>query len=472
MKKNQLPRITVVPLGPGDPSLLTLRSADLLQSGSPVVLRTDRHPVASWLREKGVSFRSLDALYDEAEDFDLLYPEIARRLWADAEKEPLLYGVADPLSDLSVSALYAARPDPAAEIRVLPGAGYSSALLSAAREHFSPGDLCWMTASSVDAKTLDPSRTLLITEMDGPILAGDVKIALGEFFPDEAELFFIPSLAASPPAVRKIPLLELDRQKDYSHLSAALVPGLSYVQRDRFVLRDLDAIMTRLRAPDGCPWDREQTHQSLRPWLVEEAWEAVGAIDEEDPDHLADELGDVLLQIVFHASIGRDYDEFTLTDVISNICRKMIHRHPHVFGDLNMRTAGDVSELWEQIKRKDNGNRTVGDSLENVSASLPALKYAAKLYKKSCQLEAFRRSREELAREIGGLSAGLFTPEKKLDEAVLGRLLFACAELCQNEGEDGEILLHETADRFRAAVHQAEKEAASQGSPVKRPEDF
>lgn len=472
MKNNLLPQITVIPLGPGDPALLTKQAADLLQSGAPVMLRTQRHPVAAWLQEKGIPFRSLDTFYDNAEDFDLLYPEIARTLWAAAEAEPLLYGVSDPLSDLSISALYAEKPDPSAEIRVLPGVGYAAALLAAARECFSPGDLCWMTASSVDAKKLDPDQTLVITEIDGPILAGEVKIALGEYFPDEAEILFLPSLDGNPPEVRKIQLWELDRQRNCSHLSAALIPGLAWSRRERFALKDLDAIMTRLRAPDGCPWDREQTHVSLRPWLVEEAWEAVAAIDEEDPDHLADELGDVLLQIVFHASIGKDFDEFTLTDVISGICRKMIHRHPHVFGDLDLRTARDVSDLWEKIKRTETGSRSVGDSLEDVSAGLPALKYAAKVTKKARQLEGFRRNSREIVGEIRDHAIGLLTAEGKLNEAALSRLLFACSELCQSEGADGEILLHETTDRFKAAFHQAEKEAASLGIQAKRPKNF
>jgi tetrapyrrole methylase family protein/MazG family protein len=130
-----------------------------------------------------------------------------------------------------------------------------------------------------------------------------------------------------------IPLYQLDNQKHYDHTAAVFLPGVDYLHRARHTFEDLERIVSRLRAPDGCPWDSVQTHRSLTPYMVEEAWEVVNAIEEDDPDHLADELGDVLFQVFIHASIGKSCGEFTLTDILTDICRKMIHRHPAVFDE-------------------------------------------------------------------------------------------------------------------------------------------
>lgn len=144
--------------------------------------------------------------------------------------------------------------------------------------------------------------------------------------------------------------------------------------------------MEILRGDNGCPWDREQTHESLCRYLIEEAWEAVGAVNEDDPDHLADELGDVLLQIVFHASIGRTFGTFNINDVTSYICRKMIYRHAHIFGQIHCDTAEQVSASWEQLKKKEKGLQSQSDVLKDVSKGLPALMRAGKVQKKAKQV--------------------------------------------------------------------------------------
>ena len=203
-------------------------------------------------------------------------------------------------------------------------------------------------------------------------------------------------------------------------------------------------------------YEYHQTHDTLKPYLVEEAWEAVNAIDAGDMQHLADELGDVLLQIVFHASIARSYDEFTLTDVTTHICRKMIGRHPHVFGAGHFDTAEQVSDRWETMKLRETGSKTVGESLEDVSPGLPALKYAIKVQKKAMQLESYRRDPAVIRREITACSEKLLSPDGKLDPEVLGELLLRCTELSHRCGQDAEIILHETVDRFKSAFRAGE----------------
>ena len=466
-------KMLIVSTGPGNPSLMTLETADLLRSSPRIILRTDHHPVAGWLREQNIAYTSLDSLYETSEDFEELYDGMARALWSEAEKHqngqpPLLYAVPDPMTDRSADRLFALFPEASDCVRVLPGVSASDAFLAAARSYLRGSGVRILPAASLSQGDFDPSVPFLITELDSAAQTGDVKICLSDLLDDDAAAVFLQGSDQGCPSCKRIPLYELDRQPFYNHLSAVFLPGADREHRTRFTLRDLEAIMEILRAPDGCPWDSTQTHSTLKPYLVEEAWEAVNAIDAQDMDHLADELGDVLLQIVFHASIGRAFDEFTLTDVISNICRKMISRHPHVFGSERMSSAAQVSDAWETIKRQETGSRSVADSLEDVSEGLPSLKYAVKVQKKAMQLEGFRRAPAEIQQDILALSgrvleAGAFSEEN------MGELLMRCAELCHRCGPDAEILLHEAVNRYKAAIHRMYETAEKQG---KNPESL
>ena len=455
--------LTVIPIGPGDPSLLTLQAADVLRAGGgPLILRTARHPVADWLQRQEIPFTSFDALYDQLEDFDAVYEAMARQLLEKAGEGPVRYGVPDPLTDQSLRKVFDLLPkDSAPEITLLPGVGAAGFLLPAVLPACPDRDLRVVSASSLLSVDFDPAQSLLITEVDSPLLAGDLKIRLSALVSDETEIWLLAGNDSPVPAVRKIPLESLDRQKTYDHRTAVFLPGASYLHRDRFSVQDLVHIMERLRARNGCPWDRVQTHESLKPYLVEEAWEAINAIDDQDPDHLADELGDVLLQIVFHASIARDCGDFSLEDVATHICAKMIQRHPHVFSDRKDAFFGDISDQWEKIKRSETGSRTVADSMNDVSTALPSLKYATKILKKTDQLPGWPRDPKEVLSSLRESAARL--QAGPAEEEELGRLLILACQLCRLSGLDAEILLHETADRFKAAFKAMERAVLADG---------
>ena len=158
---------------------------------------------------------------------------------------------------------------------------------------------------------------------------------------------------------------------------------VDFQYKDSFGVKDLEEIVRLLRAPGGCPWDAEQTHQSIRRNFLEEAYEAVEAIDEGSPEHLKEELGDVLLQVVFHALMEQEAGRFDLDAVADGICKKLIFRHPHVFGEVSVSGTGEVLSNWEELKRKEKGQATNTDALEAVARSLPALWRAEKVQKKA-----------------------------------------------------------------------------------------
>jgi MazG family protein len=210
-------------------------------------------------------------------------------------------------------------------------------------------------------------------------------------------------------------------------------------------LLDLVATETRLRGPDGCPWDREQTHASLARHLVEEAYEVLDAIEEGDPEHLREELGDLLLQVVFHAQLAEDAGDFDVDGVARSITEKLVRRHPHVFGDLRVASAGEVVRNWEAIKREEEG-RT--DPLAGIPTALPALQLAAKLQKRAPGGLAAGTGSAATVRERLDQLTEAGDPER-LEEAV-GELLFEVVALARAAGVEPEAALRRTARRFRS----------------------
>ena len=452
--------LTLVSIGPGDPSLLNQATEEALRKAAPLILRTDHHPLVSWLDEQHIPYCSLDDLYEKSDDFDRMHCDMAERVWLLCkEGRHAVYAVPDLLTDRSVDELFRCTPDSFTEPVIIPGFSYADFYLSRCRGLFSSGNIRIVSASELLSSFYSPDETFLVTEVDSAITAGELKEMLSSLLDEESSVWLVQGEGRPV----SIPLYELDRKKKYDHLTAVLIPASDFLHRCRSTVRDLLLIMERLRAPDGCPWDSIQTHESLRPYMVEEAWEAVNAIDDGDPDHLADELGDLLFQIVFHASIGKTFGEFDFNDVVTNICTKMIHRHPHVFGSTHVNSPSEVSDRWEEIKRRETGSQTVSESLNDVSQGLPALKYAIKVNKKAQQIPAWRRSPADIAAQIQSLSGTLLKADGSLDEISMGKLLFLCTHLCHRSEQDAEIILHQAVNRFKDAFSRMEKDIISRG---------
>lgn len=220
--------------------------------------------------------------------------------------------------------------------------------------------------------------------------------------------------------------------------------------KDNYGVYDLEKIMDLLRSPGGCPWDREQTHESIRRNFIEEAYEAVEAIDEQDAAHLKEELGDVLLQVVFHAQMEREKGVFSLDDVADGICKKLILRHPHVFGDVHVDGSSQVLDNWDAIKRVEKDQKTVTDSLEAVAKSLPALWRAEKVQKKAAKAgfdwPDISGALDKLEEEIGELRRAVETGDGVADE--LGDVLFSAVNAARFAKIDPEQALTGSTDKF------------------------
>ncbi|MDR0898666.1 MAG: nucleoside triphosphate pyrophosphohydrolase [Oscillospiraceae bacterium] len=269
-----------------------------------------------------------------------------------------------------------------------------------------------------------------------------------------------------------IPLDALDRQPQYDHLSRLYLPPMPLAARARYTFEDLLEVMTRLRDPqNGCPWDREQTHATLREYIIEEAYELADAIAQGDMERIADELGDVLLQVAFHAQVAKEHGEFTMLDVTSAICHKMITRHPHIFGDLTLTTADEVLKTWEAIKKKEKGLKSSAESMRDIPHTYPALMRAGKVQKKARRvgfdwdqpLDALDKVIEEAAEVREELTAG------RDPEGELGDLLFAAVNVSRLAGVEPEVALGGATDKFIRRFTQMEEAIMGAG---KRPEEL
>ncbi len=236
-----------------------------------------------------------------------------------------------------------------------------------------------------------------------------------------------------------------------------------------YTVGDLALIVAILRAPGGCPWDREQTHASIRPNMLEEAYEVCEAIDQNDPDHLKEELGDVLLQVALHAQMERETGSFTLDDVADGICKKLIFRHPHVFGDVHAENADQALDAWDAMKRVEKSQTTYTDTLRAVARALPALWRAEKVQKKAKKAgfdwPDAQGAVDKLSEEIGELQAAMAGQGDVTEE--LGDLLFACVNVARFLAVDPEQALTQATDKFTDRFARVEEKARAQGRDMK-----
>ena len=243
---------------------------------------------------------------------------------------------------------------------------------------------------------------------------------------------------------------------------------INFVRKERYGMKDLENIVSILRAPGGCPWDMEQTHASLRRGLLEESCEVIEAINEESPGHLKEELGDVLLQVVFHADIEKDAGRFDLEDVADGICKKLIFRHPHVFGDVTVSGTDEVLSNWEALKREEKSQQTYTDTLNAVAKSLPALWRAEKVQKKAKKAgfdwpdaqAAVDKLSEELSELREAIAQGTNVEEE------LGDLLFAAVNVSRFVHADPEETLNAATEKFISRFAKVEELAKAQGQDM------
>lgn len=246
---------------------------------------------------------------------------------------------------------------------------------------------------------------------------------------------------------------------------------VTYPQKEKYDINDLIEVIRLLRQPDGCPWDKEQTHESVRMNFIEEVYEVIEAIDKQDTALMREELGDVLMQVVFHTQMEREQGNFTFEDVCDEVCRKLIIRHPHVFSNVQVSDTGEVLNNWEQIKQQTKGQTTYTETLESVAVSLPALMRAQKVGKRAAKsgfdFTGVADSFAKLQSEVTELQDAVSANNKEAAAEELGDLLFSCTNVARALGVDAEEVLTAATEKFIRRFAKVEQAAQAAQKDMK-----
>ncbi|MDH2475297.1 nucleoside triphosphate pyrophosphohydrolase [Clostridium perfringens] len=463
--------LKIMGLGPGAYEALTIGALKELKNNKNIYFRTEKHPTVDFLKDEGIKFESYDHAYEKYDSFDDVYKYIAEDLITKIkDDEDLIYAVpGHPLvAEKSVINLIELCKENNIQYEVLPAVSFVDAMMEALQVDPIEG-VKIIDAFDMKNQILDKRVGTIITQVYNNFIASEVKLRLLEGYEDDTEIIFVRAAGVEGlESIRKIPLYELDWQEDIDYLTSIYIPKDLGNKKD---FQDLLDIIETLRNPGGCPWDREQTHESLKSALLEECYEVIDAIENEDEDALIEELGDVLLQVVFHASIGKEDGYFDIMDVIGGISNKMINRHPHVFGNEEANTSEQVLVNWDEIKKEEKGIKTLTEEMQNIAKSLPAATRAYKVQKKAKKVgfdwDDVNCAMDKVKEELNEIKEVYNCEDKSIIEGEVGDLLFACINVARFLEVDGELALDKTIKKFIKRFSYIENEAIKKNKNLK-----
>ncbi|MFA7532784.1 MAG: nucleoside triphosphate pyrophosphohydrolase [Tissierellaceae bacterium] len=445
-------KISIIGLGPGSVDALTLGAINRINSGDKNFLRTEEHPTVKYFVDKDIPFETFDYLYDREKDFKAVYERIAAVLIDEAKKNGHInyYVPGNPLvAEKSVEILM----DSGEDIEIITGMSFIEPIIElVGRDPI--GGLKIVDGETLTSLMVDINTDMIITQVYNERILSHAKIILSEIYGDEYHIYFIQS-AGNKEEEKKvfIPIYELDRIYKTDSLTSLYVPKIEEKDKKVFDFQDLLGIMKLLRSENGCPWDMKQTHESIRQSIIEEAYEVVDAIDKGQIDGVVEELGDLLLQVVFHSQIGEEEGEFNIYQVTSSICNKLIYRHPHVFSKIDVENSDEVVYNWNVLKYAKRDIHSFTDKLKDIP-KLPALMTSFKMQEKAREIgfdwDDIEGPLDKVAEEHGELLDAM----EKYDygheeiEGELGDLLFAVVNLARFLKVNPELALNRTINKF------------------------
>ena len=454
-----LPRVVVVGLGPAGPELLTQQALAEIDRIKTAFVRTTRHPSAAAV----ASASSFDAVYEQESTLDAVYARIVRELVDAAVRNgEVLYAVpGSPLvAERTVDLL---RADDRVDVEVVPALSFLD--LAWARLGVDPlaASVRLVDGQRFAVEAAGERGPLLVGQCDTTSVLSDIKLAVEDEPP--ASVVVLHHLGLPDERVFDVEWAELDRSFAPDHLTALWIPALRAPVASELV-RFAELVRTLRRE---CPWDREQTHRTLTRHLLEETYETLEAIEgldgsSETVAHLEEELGDLLFQVFFHATLAAEEGWFTLADVARVIHDKLVHRHPHVFGSVEVDGAGEVLANWEQIKKAEKGRSSI---MEGVPGDLPSLLYAHKIQGKAASVgfdwDDVDGALPKISEELDELQAAITSAVGRDIEDELGDLLFAVVNVARHLEVDPEAALRGASAKFRTRFQSVEAQADAEG---------
>jgi tetrapyrrole methylase family protein/MazG family protein len=461
--------ITILGLGPGNPDLLTCQAKQLLDSISEIYLRTRQHPVVSGLPAH-VEVNSFDYLYENSATFEAVYQRIVDQVLSLGRRSKgVVYAVpGHPLvAEATTPEIVKRAAEENLSVRIVEGLSFLEPTFTALGVDPFPGTVLLdaLELSMVHVPPFPPNLPAIISQIHSDLVASEVKLTLMTHYPDEHPVRLVHAAGTSQESVESLALYQIDRSRRIGLLTSLFVPPLGVETS----FEAFQEVIARLRAPDGCPWDREQTHLSLRPHLLEETYEVLESLDHEDPASLKEELGDLLLQILLHAQIATESGEFSMTDVLKGIHSKIVHRHPHVFEGLQLKDAQGVLLNWERLKAEERVANGKGEAslLDGVAHALPALVQAEEYQKRAARVgfdwSDIRGVWDKLKEEIEEVEAATGEEERSRE---IGDLLFTVVNLARWYKVDPESALRVVNAQFHRRFTHIERAARAQGRSI------
>ncbi|MFC2025978.1 nucleoside triphosphate pyrophosphohydrolase [Chloroflexota bacterium] len=463
------PGIKLLGLGPGKVELLTRQAWDLLENSPEIYLRTIHHPIVPALPPQ-LRIHSFDDLYESCETFEEVYNKIiAQVLELGNQPQGVIYAVpGHPFIAEATSPEIARQAEAQGlSVNVVPGMSFLEPTLTALRIDPLPQTVLVDALELVvnHVPNFSPGVPALLAQVYSNEVASEVKLTLMAVYPDEHPVKLVHSAGLDNELIEDLPLYMIDQSPYIGLLTSLYIPPL-----DPFTsFEAFHETIAHLRAPDGCPWDREQTHKSLRPYLLEETYEVLTALDSDDPESMKEEFGDLLLQIFLHAQIASENGEYNIVDVLKGINLKIVNRHPHVFGKLDLIDSKSVLLNWEKMKAEErisNGKDKDG-ILDGVAITLPALVQAEQYQKRASRVGFNFDEGQILFEKLENDLTMIFSDLKRGDPSEkIGEFLFRIVNFARQKKVDSESALREANARFHKRIQYIERSAQAQGLSI------
>lgn len=461
--------ITLLGLGPGDPALLTGKARETIDGLGEIYLRTKQHPLAASLPEKTRVF-DFDRMMGDGDLPEESIEKIVQTVLELGERpQGVTYAVPGSpfVGESTCPEIFRRAKEKGIPVRVVEGLSFLEPVCTTLEIDLLPRMVMVdaLELAALHHVNFPPAFPALVSQVHSREIAAEMKMTLLTVYPDQHPVKLVHSAGNPDQVVESIALSEIDRSSLVGPLTVLFVPPLE----PDTSFEAFQEVVAHLRAPEGCPWDREQTHISLRKALLEETYEALHAIDIKDPRKLAEELGDILLQIVLHSQIASEEGDFSMVDVLQGINQKIVRRHPHVFGDLKLRGMDHLLTNWEKLKaaeRKENGE-VEKSLLDGVPDILPALTQAQEVQDRAARVgfdwKDIRGVMDKIIEEIREIDEAR-DPAELTDE--MGDLLFAVVNYARWRKVDPEFALRDTTMKFRKRFGFIEKKARLEGREV------
>jgi tetrapyrrole methylase family protein / MazG family protein len=454
--------ITLLGLGPGDACLLTREAWSVLEQVDEIYVRTNLHPTIEGF-PPGIKINSFDYLYEKSKSFKEVYTRVVEKILKLGQRpQGVVYAVPGHpfIAETTTHEILRKADELGIPVKIVEGISFLEPVISAIGNDPFP-QLVLVDAlelAGLHHPPFPPSVPVIIAQVHSRLVASEIKLSLMSVYPDQHHVIYVHSAGTKDAVVDHLPLWKIDRYEHFGFLSCLYVPPLSANSS----FESFQNLVAHLRSPEGCPWDRDQTHRTLRPHLLEEAYEVLAALDTDDSQKLKEELGDLLLQIVLHAQISKEYGDFSMVEILQGIHEKLVRRHPHVFGSVELKDKEEVLSNWERLKsieRAHGNDREIG-LLDGVSVNLPALLQAESYQKRAARVGFDWPDKQGVLQKISEEIAEFEqTSDQELRVSEIGDILFSIVNLARWYDIDAESALREANRRFRQRFFHIEETA-------------